>query len=158
MRQFLIDNAKFFLDEYHVDGFRYDQVTVIDQQNAGTGWPFCQHLTRPWCARILPLSTSPSTGDPSHTSCGPQEGGAGFHANWHDGLRDAVRGVIAQAAGGRRRSRLAAVVEPASRPRLSRRWRAVQYVESHDEVYRDRGLRIPKLAVGGTNRRDLVRD
>ena len=38
VRQFLIDNAKFFVDEYHVDGFRYDQVTVIVQQNASDGW------------------------------------------------------------------------------------------------------------------------
>ena len=30
VRQFLIDNAKFFLDEYRVDGFRYDEVSVID--------------------------------------------------------------------------------------------------------------------------------
>ena len=29
------------------------------------------------------------------------EGGAGFHATWHDGLRRAIRGVIAQASGGR---------------------------------------------------------
>ncbi len=27
-------------------------------------------------------------------------------------------------------------------------WRAVLYAESRDEVYRDRGLRIPKLAGG----------
>jgi 1,4-alpha-glucan branching enzyme len=32
-------------------------------------------------------------------------------------------------------------------------WRAVQYVESHDEVYRDRSPRIPALAVGGGNTR-----
>ncbi len=31
VRQFLIDNAKFFLEEYRVDGFRYDEVSVIDK-------------------------------------------------------------------------------------------------------------------------------
>jgi 1,4-alpha-glucan branching enzyme len=46
VRQFLIDNANFFVEEYHVDGFRYDQVTVIDRQNIGSGWLFCQHLKR----------------------------------------------------------------------------------------------------------------
>ena len=45
VRQFLIDNATFFVDEYHVDGFRYDQVTVIVQQNTSDGWRFCQNLT-----------------------------------------------------------------------------------------------------------------
>ncbi|HEY2991601.1 MAG TPA: hypothetical protein VGM22_02220 [Methylomirabilota bacterium] len=42
MRQFLIDNARFYVDEYHVDGFRYDEVTVIDRFG---GWSFCQALT-----------------------------------------------------------------------------------------------------------------
>ena len=37
-----IDNARFFLDEYHVDGFRYDEVSVIDRFG---GWHFCQDLT-----------------------------------------------------------------------------------------------------------------
>ena len=42
VRQFLIDNARFFFNEYHVDGFRFDEVTVIDRYG---GWEFLQHLT-----------------------------------------------------------------------------------------------------------------
>ena len=45
VRDFLIQNAKFFLDEYRVDGFRYDQVSVIDHDGAPHGWRFCQDLT-----------------------------------------------------------------------------------------------------------------
>ena len=45
VRDFLIQNAKFFLDEYRVDGFRYDQVSVIDHDGAPHGWSFCQDLT-----------------------------------------------------------------------------------------------------------------
>src|SRR4051812_27345956 len=45
VRDFLIQNAKFFLDEYRVDGFRYDQVSVIDHDGAPNGWSFCQDLT-----------------------------------------------------------------------------------------------------------------
>ena len=45
VRDFLIENAKFFLDEYRVDGFRYDQVSVIDHDGAPHGWRFCQDLT-----------------------------------------------------------------------------------------------------------------
>ena len=40
-----IQNAKFFLNEYRVDGFRYDQVSVIDHDGAPNGWSFCQDLT-----------------------------------------------------------------------------------------------------------------
>ncbi|OUL71008.1 alpha-amylase family glycosyl hydrolase [Paraburkholderia hospita] len=37
VRDFLIQNAKFFLNEYRVDGFRYDQVSVIDHDGAPGG-------------------------------------------------------------------------------------------------------------------------
>jgi len=155
VRQFLIDNAKFFLDEYHIDGFRYDQVTVIDRQNAGHGWLFCQHLTE-----------TLSRQDPSAINIaeywGPEpavvrarnDGGAGFDANWHDGLREAIRGAIGQASGGQGAwVDWQPVVNHLRAPGFRDAWRAVQYVESHDEVYRDREARIPSLAVGGRDTR-----
>ena len=45
VRAFLIDNARFLLDEYRVDGFRFDEVSVIDHNSYGRGWDFCQDLT-----------------------------------------------------------------------------------------------------------------
>ncbi|HET7462125.1 MAG TPA: hypothetical protein VFJ82_12790, partial [Longimicrobium sp.] len=45
VRDFLIQNARFYLDEYRVDGLRYDQVSVIDHDGAPHGWSFCQDLT-----------------------------------------------------------------------------------------------------------------
>ena len=45
VRDFLIQNAKFYLGEYRIDGFRYDQVSVIDHDGAPDGWRFCQDLT-----------------------------------------------------------------------------------------------------------------
>ena len=42
VRQFLIDNGKMLLGEFHLDGLRYDQVTVMDEHG---GWFFCQDLT-----------------------------------------------------------------------------------------------------------------
>src|SRR5262249_49429957 len=46
VRQFLIDNAVFFLKEYHVDGFRYDRISVVVSLNVNDGWRFCQDLTQ----------------------------------------------------------------------------------------------------------------
>jgi 1,4-alpha-glucan branching enzyme len=155
VRQFLIDNARFFIDEYHVDGFRYDQVTVIDRQNAGSGWLFCQNLNGTLNAQDPSAINIAEYWGPEPAVVRPvAEGGAGFHANWHDGLRRAVRDVLEQAAGGAFAPlNWQGVVDQLRAGGFPDAWRAVQYVESHDEVYRDRGLRVPSLAVGGGNTR-----
>lgn len=148
VRQFLIDNARFFVDEYHVDGFRYDQVTVIDHQNAGDGWRFCQDLTDTMHAvRGSALNVAEYWGPEPAVVRPTGAGGAGFDANWHDGLRRAVRGVIADASRGRdAQLRWHGVVDQLRAPGFPDAWRAVQCVESHDEVYRDRAPRIAALA------------
>jgi 1,4-alpha-glucan branching enzyme len=153
VRQYLIDNAKFFLSEYHIDGFRYDEVKVIDRQNSG--WLFCQHLT----GTLNQLDASAINiaeywGPEPAVVRPPSEGGAGFDANWHNGLRKAIRGVIGQASGGQAASvDWQPVVNQLRAPGFRDAWRAVQYVESHDEVYRDREERMPSVAAGGRNTR-----
>jgi 1,4-alpha-glucan branching enzyme len=155
VRQFLIDNATFFVDEYHVDGFRYDQVTVIDKQNVGHGWLFCQHLNATLNHQDPSAINIAEYWGPEPAVVRPQrDGGAGFHANWHDGLRRAIRGVLEQASGGQNAFvDWQPVVNQLRAPGFHDAWGAVQYVESHDEVYRERGRRIPSLAVGGGNTR-----
>lgn len=148
VRQFLIDNAVFFLDEYRVDGLRYDQASVIDVENRGSGWAFLQAVTgtanagRPETIQIAeywpknPFVTVPSA-----------FGGGGFHATWNDGLREALRGAIAQAAQGAAAFvDLDGVARELVNPGFADLWRAVNYVESHDEVYRGREPRIARLA------------
>ena len=154
VRQFLIDNATFFVDEYHVDGFRYDQVTVIVQQNVADGWRFCQNLTRTVRATDASAINVAEYWGPEPAVVRPVfEGGADFDANWHDGLRRSIRGVIAQAAGGRDAALdWQPVVDQLRAPGFRNAWRAVQYLESHDEVYRDRAPRIAALAGGGDGR------
>jgi len=155
VRQFLIDNATFFIDEYHADGFRYDQVTVIDREAVGSGWRFCQDLTAMVDARApAAINVAEYWGPEPAVVRSREDGGAGFDASWHDGVRRAVRGVIAQAAFGRDAFLdWQPVVDQLRAPGFRDAWRAVQYVESHDEVYRDRNPRIPSLAVGGGDTR-----
>ena len=62
VRDFLIQNAKFFLDEYRVDGFRYDQVSVIDHDGAPQGWRFCQDLTSTFAITCRACSTRRNIG------------------------------------------------------------------------------------------------
>ncbi len=154
VRQFLIDNAVFFMKEYHVDGFRYDQVSVIVAQNANDGWKFCQDLTNtvrfvdPAAVQIAEYWNV----DPFVVRF-PEHGGAGFDACWHDGIRTSVRNVVDAASfGAESPVDLSRVADNLWAPGFLNAWRAVQYLESHDEVYRERGERIPRLADGNNPR------
>lgn len=154
VRQFLIDNARFFHEEYHLDGLRYDQVSVIVTENTGHGWRFCQDLNGTMDAvRAGAIQIAEYWPVDDYVVRGPFEGGAGFDATWHDGLRTGIRAVIGQAAGGAGAfvdlGAVARTLYPAEFPQA---WKAVQYVESHDEVYRDRNPRIADLAGGGDSR------
>ena len=97
--QFLIDNARFFLGEYRIDGIRYDEVRVIEN-NGGRG--FCQHLTEIGARdQSVRQCRSPNTGTPTGPArCGRRRDGLGFDAELGDGLRDALRGLLGQAAAG----------------------------------------------------------
>jgi 1,4-alpha-glucan branching enzyme len=139
VRRFLIDNARFLLEEYHGDGLRYDEVTVIDGHG---GWFFCQELTdgpaptsrgdpdrgvlerpRLALARRHPAPAGDGLRRRARRPAarrGPRGGrGGGARAGRVpslDGLRDALQGT----GGG-----------PAA-------WRQVQCIENHDIVYADR--------------------
>lgn len=151
VRQFLIDNAQFFLQEYHVDGFRYDEVSVIDMFG---GWHFCQDLTG--TVKFLRPSTLHHAeywrDDPSWVVRPRGEQGAGFDTVLAPNLRDTIRGAVAQAAGGR-----AAFVnfdplrDALRRPYGFRaRWQRVECLETHDrqrvQNTNDREPRIAALA------------
>ncbi len=147
VRDFLIQNAKYFLDEYRVDGFRYDQVSVIDHDGAPHGWRFCQDLTstlhvhRPaalhhaeyWNVNPHVVKTVPE--------------GAGFDMTLTDGLRITLRNVVGNASAPDDRpldmTSLAQGLWPEG---FSEQWRFVQGPENHDIVYRDREPRLARLA------------
>jgi 1,4-alpha-glucan branching enzyme len=39
VRRYLIDNARMFLEEYHADGLRFDEVSVIDAKGGTSSGP-----------------------------------------------------------------------------------------------------------------------
>src|SRR5690606_3326349 len=99
VRDFLIRNAVFFLTEYHVDGARYDEVSVIDNHG---GWFFCQDLTAT-CRWVKPeaIQIAEYWNPSRHLAVLPPPTGMGFDAALADGLRDALRGAVARASAGR---------------------------------------------------------
>lgn len=152
VRQFLVENAQAMVDEYRIDGIRYDEVTVIDEHG---GWGFCQQLTQALA------QTSPDVlnvaeywrGDKSWIIRPTASGGAGFGAAWLDTERDAIRDAIGAAAQGRsayvNMTRVGAMLAPTFGDAPDQFWRAVHYIENHD-LHKagndDRKPRVAKLA------------
>src|SRR5262249_37652025 len=77
-----------------------------------------------------------------------RSGGAGFDAVWSPWLRDAVRGAIAQSAGGADAFVSLDPVRDGLYPpaNFSAAWRSVQCIENHDIVFAGNGPRIAKLS------------
>ena len=144
--RFLIDNALQCLAEYHIDGMRYDEVTVIDN-NGGGG--FCQELSA--AVRSLnprAIQIAEYWRDDRATAVRAVPSGLGFDAAWSDRLRDAIRAAIGQVSGGR-----AAFVDMEALARafdtpagFDAAWRVVNYIEDHDTVADGRQRRIASLA------------
>jgi hypothetical protein len=43
--QFIVNGASHHLQEFHVDGFRYDEISALLSLNENSGWSFCRDLT-----------------------------------------------------------------------------------------------------------------
>lgn len=154
VKQFLINNAQFYLTEYHGDGFRYDEVSVIKNEGGEHGWLFCKYVTDT-CHYIKPESIHIA-------ECWPVENvivlptsqnGAGFDAIQNDGLREAIRTAIGHAAEGANAFvNMDIIGQEIASPLLIDKWKAVQCSENHDIVRKDRGYRIPKIADSSDSR------
>jgi 1,4-alpha-glucan branching enzyme len=148
VRQFLIDNAKFFFDEYHVDGFRFDEVTVIDKFG---GWGFLQDLTDSLRYRKPEaILIAEYWGDQRSVLRSHHDGGAGFDAVVASSLRQSIRGALAQAAVGKDAPLNLDSVAADLNPPYGESWRSVQHLENQDVVridnHTDRQPRIAALA------------
>ena len=146
VRDFLIQNAKFFLDEYRVDGFRYDQVSVIDHDGAPHGWSFCQDLTSTLNHHRPGAIDKAEYWDVNpHVILRPPDG-AGFDTTLTDGLRISIRDCIANASQPDERplnmTGLARSLWPEG---FSEHWQFVQGPENHDIVTEGREQRIARL-------------
>jgi 1,4-alpha-glucan branching enzyme len=146
VRQFLIDNGKQVYEEWHVDGIRYDEVTVIDNHGGGR---FCQDLTstlryeKPQAIQIAEY-----WGDDRAAAVRAAPNGLGFDAAWGDKLRDGIRGAVAQMAGGYSTFvDIDALAGSFDVPwGFDAAWRAVNAIENHDLVYAGRDRRIAAMA------------
>jgi len=154
--KFLIDNARYYLEELHADGFRYDEISTLISTNQGSGWEFCRALTSNlrgfrnrilqnaefWAGRFADIPASPLP-----VVAPAEAGGMGFDVVQHDYLRSVLRGAVGAASGGANAnvsmSALSAALYP---PAFDHAWRAVTCIENHDLVLAGRDPRLPALA------------
>lgn len=154
VRQFLIDTARFYLNEFHVDGFRYDEVSVLADLNGASGWSFCQDLTGT-IRYLKPGAIQNAEFWPVNPAVvrSTQAGGAGFDVTQHDGLREAIRNAIGQASAGAGAAvDLDAIATNLYPTQMTRSWQAVTCVENHDIVKVGERPRIARLADGSDPR------
>ena len=154
--KFLLDNARYLLDEFHADGFRYDEISTLISTGQGSGWEFCRALTsdlRGFRNRILQnaefwpgrFADIPASAAPVIARA--EAGGMGFDVVQHDGLRGALRGAVGAVSGGANAFVPMSAIVSALYPRgFDHGWRAVTCVENHDLVLAGRDPRLPVLA------------
>jgi 1,4-alpha-glucan branching enzyme len=156
VRQFLIDNATYYIDEFHADGFRYDEISDLLSMNCDTGWSFCCDLTST-LRFIKPRLLQNAEFWPGEVENYPKSsasivtpiaaGGSGFDVLQHDGLRGAIRGAVQDASGGQQAAvsmtNIAAALYPAD---FAHAWQTVTCVENHDIVKIGTDQRIATLA------------
>lgn len=145
VRQFLIDNAGFFFDEYHVDGYRFDEVSAIDRFG---GWNFLLDLTDTLRSKKpeAPLIAE-YWADQSVVVRPRGDGGAGFDSVISSGLRNAVRAVLADTARGADAPVNLDTLAAALYPPFGAGWRQVQQLENQDIVRIDNKTdRAPRIA------------
>ena len=146
VRQLLIDNATMWLHEYHVDGLRYDQVTVIDENG---GWFFAQNLTstvrfvKPSAVQIAEYWG----GDRWRGVAAPPDG-MGFDVGYSDVVRDRFRDTIRETTGGAgafvSMQRLRDAISMTYRD--PGRWTVFQCLENHDLLDVNHADRQPRVA------------
>jgi 1,4-alpha-glucan branching enzyme len=159
VRQFIINSASYYIEEFHVDSFRYDEISALLSMNQDSGWSFCGNLTdtlrflKPRLLQNAEYWPGEYTAPRSALVATTNSGGTGFDVLQHDGLRLAIRGAVQQASDGQSAAvNLDAIAGNLFPPDLPQAWQAVTCVENHDVVQAGRDPRIPALADGSNHR------
>jgi 1,4-alpha-glucan branching enzyme len=157
---YLRNNASFYLDEMHGDGFRYDEISMLLAMNGGSGWDFVRGLTgavralKPAALQNAEYWPGEYFNQPATEAVTPAgQGGMGFDAVQHDALREAIRSAVTQAANGASATvELSGIAMAAWPTGFAQAWQTIPCVENHDIVKMGTSPRIPALADGSDHR------
>ena len=130
--QMVMDSLRYWVNEYHVDGFRFDLGTILGREGTGfdPGSGFFDAVRQDPVLSRVKLISEPWDLGPGGYQVGNHPPG---FAEWNDKYRDAVRRFWKGDAGVRAElaARLTGSAELFDR-RKRRPWASVNYVASHD--------------------------
>ncbi len=139
VRSYIRDNAMMWLEDYHVDGLRYDMTLYIRSIDAsGTqeipeGWGLTQWINREIQAfKPSAITIAEDLQNNAYLTKSDIEGGAGFSTQWDANFVHPIRDVITQVDDANRDMHkvLGALCHGYNGDAFQR----VVYTESHDEV------------------------
>ncbi len=148
VRQYLLDNALMWLEEYHIDGIRFDCTQFIrtvngsDEQDLPEGWSLLQWINSQVAEKFPGRITIAE--DLQHNKWLTKDvgaGGAGFGSQWDAMFVHPIRQAVVTAEDEHRS--LAAIRDAISYRYNDDAFDRVIYSESHDEVANGKA-RVPQ--------------
>lgn len=141
VRQFLRDNAMMWLEEYRVDGLRFDATLYIrrvrDDNDPGCdlpeGWSMVQGLNSEVREKLpTRILIAEDLQNNDYLTRGVPDGGCGFHAQWDARFVHPVREALITPEDEHRS--LSAIAEALQTHYNGDPFQSILYTESHDEV------------------------
>ena len=147
VRQFILDNALMWLEEYHIDGLRYDMILYIRSVHGGDeeipeGWSLMQWINQTIHERFPErILIAEDLRDNSAVTADVEHGGAGFHSQWDARFVHPIREAVIVAEDAQRS--MEAVSGAITFGYEGDAFHRVVYSESHDEVANGKA-RVPQ--------------
>ena len=156
VRQFIRDNALYWLEEFQLDGLRWDMTLYIrnvvgDEGDPGDalpdGWSLMQWVNNEIRERLPGrITIAEDLRNQASITGAPGHGGAGFGAQWDAQFVHPIREVLI-APDDEHRS-MAAVAHALSHHYNGDPFQRVVYTESHDEVANGKARIVHEIAPG----------
>ncbi|MEM9410883.1 MAG: alpha-amylase family glycosyl hydrolase [Planctomycetota bacterium] len=145
VRQYIRDNTLMWIDEYHIDGFRFDSTSNIRNTNLGEngdGWSLMQWINDEIdTVDQSVLCTAEDLQNNTYITKDTGAGGAGFDSQWTPSFVHPIRDVIVPPSDdGRNMWDVKSSLEQRYNGDAFQR---IVYTESHDEVANGRS-RVPE--------------
>lgn len=138
VREYFLDSALYWLEEFRIDGFRMDATECMDMYQ-GSGWGLMQDLNNwidnRWVNKVAIAEQLP---DDSWVTRPTGLGGAGFDSQWHDAFTDNLRQEIIDCAYGDPEMWKIRDIINGSGSYLENTY-VVNYLETHDEIWPSSG-------------------